>query len=336
VGVAARVLRQRWSVAIVMLILATAGLVASVASRWIDDSLFDTDTFMETVGPIGTNEVVTGALSDKFSGTLIDWIDAENRLTELLPPVLAPVAGRIGDRVDGIVTDETDRFFASDVYEKAWLGLARSVHTAAVAIIRDQIPFVSTEGGEVTVDLIPIMTPIVDRVFERLTELGEAIPQVILDQVDFDDEIARVIDTYETEGLPAWLGEVQVYSSDRLATIQKTTALLDLLVWVLPVVTVLLAVGALYFAPKRGRMVVAMLGAAGVAWLLASLLVSNLINTVVGNIESTTAAAVADEVFTGITAGLTRILLILGVVAAVAAIGVGVWLYFGREREEPV
>ena len=40
-----------------MVILATAGLVGSVASRWVDDILFDTDTFMEAVGPIGTDEV---------------------------------------------------------------------------------------------------------------------------------------------------------------------------------------------------------------------------------------------------------------------------------------
>jgi hypothetical protein len=317
-----------------MLILAATGLVGSVASRWTHDILFDTDTFMETVGPIGTSDVVTGALSDRFSGTLTDWIDAENRLTELLPPVLAPVAGRIGERVNGIVADETDRFFASVTYERAWLVLAESVHTAAVAIIRDQIPFVSTAGGEVAVDLIPIMTPIVDRVFDRLTELSETIPEVILDQVDFDDSIAEVIAVYETEGLPSWLGAVQVYTSDRLANIQKTTSLLDRLVWVLPVVTISLAVGALYYAPKRGRMVVAMLASAGVGWLLASVLVSQLVGTVVGNIESTTAAAVADEVFTGITSGLTRILAVLGVVAAVGALGVGVGLYYAREKGE--
>lgn len=331
---AARLLRQRWSVAIVTLILAATGFVGSVASRWTHDVLFDTDSFMETVGPIGTSEVVTGALSDRFSGTLTDWIDAENRLTELLPPVLTPMAGRIGERVDEIISDETDRFFTSEVYEQAWLGLAESVHTAAVAIIRDQVPFVSTAGGEVEVDLIPIMTPIVDRVFDRLTELGEAIPQVILDQVDFDDSITEAIGVYETEGLPGWLGEIQVYSSDRLANIQKTTSLLDRLVWVLPVVTVLLAVGALYYAPKRGRMVVAMLASAGVGWLLASVLVSRLVGTVVGNIESTTAAAVADEVFTGITSGLIRILAILGLVAAVGALGVGAWLYSTREKGE--
>lgn len=317
-----------------MVILATTGLVGSVASRWVDDILFDTDIFMETVGPIGTGEVVTGAMADKFSTTLIDWIDAEDRLAGMLPAALTPMAGRIADRVDEIVTDETVRFFESDVYEKAWLGLAEKTHRAAVAIIRDQIPFVSTEGGVVTVDLIPVMTPIVDRVFARLTELGQAIPQVILDQVDFDESIAQAVDTYQTEGLPSWLGEIQVYSSDRLAAIQETTALLDRLVWVLPLVTLLLALGALYFAPLRGRMTVALLGAAGVAWLLASLLVRTLIGTVVGNIESTTAATIADEVFNGITAGLTRTLLILGLVAAVASVAVGVWLYVSRERGE--
>lgn len=315
------------------MILTSAGVVASVASNWVHRTLFDTDAFMETVGPLGTTDAVTGALSDKFSSTLIEWIDAENRLRDLLPPVLAPVAGRIGDRVDEYVTEETDQFFQSEVYESAWLRLARSSHVAAVAIIQDQLPFGSSEGGEVTVDLIPVMTPIVDRVFARLIELTDAIPQVILDQVDFDETLADVVDTYETEGLPDWLGEIMVYSSDRLAVMQEATALLDRLVWVLPVVTLLLAIAALYYAPLRGRTAVIMLGAAGVAWLLALLLVNGLVRTVVANVESTTAATIADEVFTHVTSGLNQILLFLGLLAVVAALGVGGWLYFTKERE---
>jgi hypothetical protein len=86
------VLKQRWSTAIALAIFAMVGVVASVSAFWAHRVLFDTDTWMDTVGPIGTNEVVTGALADRISSDLIEWLDAENRLETLLPPVLAPLA----------------------------------------------------------------------------------------------------------------------------------------------------------------------------------------------------------------------------------------------------
>lgn len=325
--------RRRWSLAVGLAILAVVGLVASVASRWTHDILFDTDRWIETVGPIGTSEPVTDALGERFSNALIEWIDAEERLVALLPPLLAPVAEPIADRVDQLIVDETTQFFESDFYEEAWLTVNRTAHSAAVAIVRDQIPFASTAGGVVTVDLIPLLTPITDRVFERLGEIVEVVPDVIRDQIDIDDTIEEVIGVYETEGLPDRLADVEVYSSERLAAIQQTTAVLDRLVWVLPVVTLLFAVAAVYMAPKRGRMVAGLLGGAALGWFLALLAVNSVVANVVSGIDSTSTAQVANEVFTGITSGLTHLLLTLGAVAALGAAAVVTWGWY-RERTQ--
>ncbi len=327
-----KLLRPRWSAAIVLLILATAGLVATVASRWTHDVLFDTETWVETVSPIGTDEVVTDALSEIVATELIAWIDAENRMGSLVPPALAPLAGLMAPWVNDLILEETEDFFDSELYGSAWTTINERGHAAAVAIIRDQLPLVSTAGGVVTVDLEPLLAPVADRVFARLTELGGAIPGALLDQVDIDETIARIIETYEQEGIPDRLRNVEVYDSERLAAVQQTTALLDLLVWVLPVLTLLLAGGALYFAPHRGLMSVYLLGAAALGWLLAWLAVRLVGNAIVSSIDSTTTADVADAVFTGVTNGLTTILVVLALVAGVGSVLVGWWLY----REEGV
>lgn len=323
---ASDILKRRWSTAVVLVILATAGLVGTVASRWTHDILFDTDAWVETVGPVGTDEVVTGALADRASQELIDWVDAENRLEDLLPPLLSPLAGLIAPYVDDAIVTESQEFFESDLYEDLWVEVNEQGHAAAVAVIRDQVPFASTAGGEVTVDLVPLLTPIADRVFDRLTELGDLIPGFIGDQIELDDTIQEIVDVYEEEGLPDRLSNVQIYESDRLAAVQQATAMLDRLIWVLPVLTLIFAAGAIYFAPHRWLMVAILLGAAAVGWLLAWLSVRLVVSSIVGGIDSPDTADVAEAVFVGVTDGLTNLLVALALVAGVSSIAVGWWL----------
>lgn len=334
-GVAASLLKPRWSIAIVLVILATAGLVGSVMARWTHDVAFDTDAWMEIVGPIGTNEAVTDTLSERFSRELIAWIDAEERIGALLPSILEPLASEIGGFVDGLIVEETGRFFRSGVYERAWLLINENAHPAAVAIIRDEVPFGSTSEGVVTVDFVPLLTPIVDTVFERLVDLIDWVPSLVRDQVDMMVTIDSIVTTYREEGLPQWLAEVEVFRSDRLAAVQETAATLDRLVWVLPVLTLLFVVGAIYFAPKKWQMGAILAGAAAVGFMATRLLVSATVDSVVSRIESTTGANVAYEIFDGLTGGLTRLLVILAVIAGLGALIVGGWLYYTEERPEP-
>lgn len=329
---ASNLLKRRWATAIVFVVLTTIGVVASVASWWTHQVLFDTDTWMETVGPIGTDEVVTDALTDKVSAELIDWIDAQNRLEELLPPRLAPVAGLLAPLVNDLIVEETGDFFESEFYGNAWLEVNETAHRAAVAIIRDQLPFASTAGGVVTLDLIPVLQPIADRVFMRLGQLGDAL-DVLADRLTIDDTIDQVVQTYQEEGLPDRLGAVEVYSSDDLAAIQQWTALLDRLIWILPIVTLLFAAGAIYFAPNRWHVAIALLGAAALGWLLAGWAVNLIVGSIVGGIETPTTAAVAEQIFSGVLDGLINLLIWLAVAAGVLSLGVFAWDYYSGRRD---
>lgn len=187
----------RWAIAGVLAVLAFVGAIGSVVGYWSHNVLFDTDTWVETVGPIGTDPVVTDALADYTAAELNALLDPTGRLTTLVPPVLTPLAELVGGAIENVIAEETLAFFESDLYDDLWNGLNRTAHTAVVAIIRDQVPFISTDEGEVAVDLIPILTPIVDQIVERTQEIGSAIPEFLLDRVEFDDALVDLIAQYE-------------------------------------------------------------------------------------------------------------------------------------------
>jgi hypothetical protein len=292
--------------------------------------LLDTESWVETVGPVGTAPEVTDALSRYFSAELNDFLAPTQRLQDLAPDALDNLAARAGGLIESVVESETRSFFEGETYESLWIGLNESAHSAAVAIIRDQVPFFSTAGGEVSVDLTPLLSRIVDRVVEILREVGDAVPQVVLDRTEFDDNLEELITAYETEGLPDRFSNVVVFESERLGAIQQTVALFDRLVWVLPVLTVLFAVGAVWLAPDRIRMGLVLLAGAVAVWLLSIWIINVLVSTIVSGVVSEQAAVVARTVLETVTDGLSTLLLVLTLGGLAAGAGLFVW---SRRRE---
>lgn len=323
-------LKRLWFLAVALAILGSMGLVSTVVSRWTHDVLLDTDSWIETIGPIGTDPIVTEALADRVSVAIIDWLDAEERLSTLLPMPLAPLSSLIGTQIDEFVEDETLEFFQSDLYTEVWYGLNRTAHAAVVAVIRDEVPLASTTGGVVTINITLLAEPIVDTVFARLKDIGDAIPPVLLAQVDINEVVAEVIRTYEVEGFPDWMSNVVVYDSERLATVQTTAAVLDKLVWVLPFLTLLLVGGAVYLAPNRQRIGALLLILGAVGWIVSSVSINSVVASIISDIESSDAANIAAEVFDGITGGLETLLIILGILALMGAVGIAGWTMYQR------
>lgn len=320
----------RWVVAVLFSLLAFIGAVGSVVGYWAHNVLFDTETWVETVGPIGTDPVVTDALSEYATGEITEFLDPTARLTEFFPDALAPLAEVIGAAVEQAIAEETAEFFTSDRYAELWNGLNQTAHTAVVAIIRDQVPFLSTAEGVVSVDLVPVVTPIVDRVIVRARQIGDSLPDILLGAVDFDDALAEIIAEYERDGPPERLSNVVIYESDRLAAVQHSAALFDRLVVVFPILTVLLAVGAVVIAPGRRWMIPVLLVGAALAWWLSMLLADFLIVRLVEGVASGDAADVAEALLQAVTArldGLLTTLLFTALLAGGVAAG---WMLLYR------
>lgn len=325
----------KWAFAILFSILAFLGAVGSAVGIWAHDVLFDTDSWVETVGPVGTDPVVTEALADYTAGQLIDFLDPTTRLTGLLPDALAPLGEMAGGAIENVIQDETQSFFESDFYRDFWNGLNRTAHTAVIAVVRDQVPFLSTAEGTVSVNLEPIVTPIVDRVIVRLRQIADVVPDFVFNGVEFDDGIRALINEYETAGLPEGLSDVVIYESERLGAVQQSVILFDRLVIVLPVLTLIFAGLAVFLAPRRTWMAVILLFGAAGAWLLSIWITDVIIGQLLAGIVSEDATDVAEALLNGVTAGLDDLLRLMLLIAAVAGAGVMAWIWYaGRSQGE--
>ena len=311
-------LRRRWSTSIALALIAAVALVATVISRWTHDVLFDTDTWVATIGEAGTEPEVTDALADRVSTSVIDFLDAEDRLEALLPPVLQPLSPLVAARFENSIQEGAESFFASERYERAWLQINETAHRAAVAVIKDEVPAVSTADGIVTVDITPLVEPIVEGALDRLSTVGETIPEVLLNRTEVDESIAGVVTELEEQGLPDWMSAVEVFRSDQLAAVQTGASVLDSLVWVLPFLTILLVAGALYLAPDRTRMGGLLLFLAALGWAASLIGINSVIGSITGAFESPETANIAQRLMDGITGGLEALL-----VALIAAAGTG-------------
>jgi len=134
----------RWLLAGILTVAVGLGAMGSAVGWWTHQILFDTDKWVETVGPIGTDPVVQEALASVVSTELIDLIRPGSRLVAIFPDVLDPIGELLGARIEELISEETAEFFASKAYADFWVGLNTTGHSTAVAIIRDEVPNVST------------------------------------------------------------------------------------------------------------------------------------------------------------------------------------------------
>ncbi len=324
----------RWVTAGLLALLTVIALVASVVGIWTQQILFDTDKWLETVEPLATDPVVTGAVADVVSQELIEFLEPSSRLEALLPDRLAPLADRAGDAIENLVVEETNDLLASERFGDIWLEINARAHTAVVAILRDEVPFLSTSEGVVSVDLEPFLVPVLDGVIDRLQGLGEVIPELVLNAVEFDDAISQLISDYEQSEFPAELNEVVIYTSDTLGTLQDLVALFDRLVVVFPIVAFVLGLAAILLAPRRLWMTSALsvLGALGVLgwrfytdWNIAK---------AVARFESESASELSLALLTGVTSSLYDVLSLIVILALIAGAGGGLALFLaGRDKE---
>lgn len=334
-----------------LVVVSSISVLASVIAVWAHQTIFDTDAFMETIQPVlddpqlevalgdFVTEEVTGALDleqrlqeplanlDAFlSAALLGLIDNDritDRLAGLDRPTLtalaAPIAERFNERIAGIV----DNLMASAQVDELVPQLIRRAHESTVALLRgnmEELPNLSVTEGEVRLNLLPLVATVLQRIGEELRGLlpDLDLPTVISSNVD--EAIAQFRASLG-ERVPDDFGQVTVMSEDRLNEIQATTERADRWVWGLVVLTVLLIAATMVVSPTRRRTAIELALGVVIAFVLGIALLRRLEAAVVAEIAnpatSETASNILGEVLAGLRNGITVVL----VVAALVAIG---------------
>jgi hypothetical protein len=240
--------KSRRALPLVLVILATIVGLVSVLALWAKRQALETSTWTDTSVELLENEPIRNAISDFIVTTIYDNIDVQGEIAKALPPeaqiLAAPVAGGLRQ----VATEAAQDALAQSKVQALWEDANRAAHEKLLALLDDKGEYVSTTGGEVTLDL----TALVSNVAANIGIGGDVASK-----------------------LPPGAAEIELFQSDELAAAQTGVKLLRTLAWVLTGLTLLLYALAIFLARGRRRETLRAVGFSFVAVGAVALLARN-------------------------------------------------------------
>jgi hypothetical protein len=287
----------RRALPIALIVLASVIGFCSVFALWAERQALETETWTRTSTELLENEEIRDAVADFLIAELYANVDVEGQIEKLLPPDIKGLAGPAAGGLRQAGTQAAQRALEQPKVQGLWEDANRAAHEQLLAVIDDRSEAVSTSGGNVVLDLKPIVARIG-------TQLG--------------------VGGNLAQKLPPDAAQLQVMRSDELESVQEGVSLLRTLAWVLTVVTLALYAFAIYLARGRRRETLRAVGFAFVAVGVLVLFAHGIAgNVVVGALTSTAASEPAADatwtIATSLLVATGHAIIAYGVVIVLAA-----------------
>lgn len=283
---------------VVLAILAMITLVLSVEALWVKNTLEDEDRFVETFAPLVEHTAVATAVSTRVADGVVESEEFQVFISDGLPPDLSILSVPITAAVREVVVTGGQEIVQSDAFAQAWEGALRVTHTAASAVLTGNDGALESEGGVVSINLNELAATITDRIEE---ERGIDLPEIEAD-----------------------LGSIVLLESDQLAAAQDVLGVISTIAWVLPLIALVLIIGAVWAHPDNRWMVAFVAFGTAIVGLLTLVFLRVTESTVLGSIASDVSRDALDAAFDTVTTGLRAALWALIVLALI--IGFFAWM----------
>jgi hypothetical protein len=277
---------------------ALVGLV-SVVAIWLDRVALQTDNYVDIAGSLLEDPAVQDALSTYLVDELYTRVDVSGEIREQLPEEVKSLAPIIagGGREAAVVAAK--RAFEFPRVQSLWREANRNVHEQFLQLIDDEARFVSTSGGNVTLEARPMVIELANRV-----GLGERV----------------------NDRLPPDAGNVLLMQSDELGYAQTGVRVLRFLADWLWILAFLCWGAAMYLARSWRRETVGMIAIAfiiiGIVIVVARGIAGSAVVDELVRVESNRPAA--ESAWSIVTAGLRQSGITLALIGVIGAFGV--WL----------
>ncbi|HEY7042136.1 MAG TPA: hypothetical protein VH419_00550, partial [Nocardioidaceae bacterium] len=216
----------------------------SVLAVWTHAEIADTDRYVDTVAPLASNPDVQDAVANRISTTLLTYIDVPKLTSETVEALsarglsdraaaaLTALSVPLTNAVTDFVHTKVLELVQSDAFAQAWEEANRQAHEQMVAVLTGETNgAVSVSGNEVSVKLATFIDTVKQALVDQGFQLASRIPTVDATFV--------------------------VFSSDNLGKAQQGFHLLDTAAIVLPLLTLVLIVVAVFVARVRRTAIIA-------------------------------------------------------------------------------
>lgn len=346
--------RTRALATLVLVILASLGVVVSLVGNWVRTTLFDTETFIEVIDSSLESDEVTAVLADAVSAQVTEALALERRLETQLTTVdeflretlvdaldptpaqrlllsrvdlpelagLAPsLAAPIEQRIDTAVQD----FVRSDAVQDALPDAVAFAHRGAVAVILgdvEDLENVAIVDGEVRWNALPVVQNAIIHVFDQgiLDAVVDTLGLSTATYVGVREDALAALSAALGEVLPDDFGQVTVMREETLEGWQTLARLLNRTAILAIVATLALVAAALAVSGDRRRTVV-QLGVGIVAALIVTAIVQrNVIAAVDAAIPGPPGQAAADVIIDAVLGNLRAVAWAFVTIAAAVAV----------------
>jgi Short C-terminal domain len=199
----------------------------SVFSIWIERQALNTDDWVATSDRFLANQEIRSALSDYLVDQLYENVDVEKELKEILPGDTKDLAGPAAGGLRTVAGQGAERVLETTTAQSLWEDANRSAHEQLLAVLEDKGEAVSTEEGEVSLNLGSLLTNLANEV-----GIGASL----------------------AEKLPPDAGQIKILRSDQLKTAQNIVVAIKGLALVLSILT-FLAFGLAIYLSRESRWV---------------------------------------------------------------------------------
>jgi hypothetical protein len=281
----------------VLLVVATFLTFVAIFSFWLNRQAMNTDHWVDTSSSLLQNDEIQAQLATFLVTQLYTNVDVEGELRQALPPQARALAGPAAGGLRQLAQQVAERALTTPQVQAIWAEANRNAHRQFLAVVNGGGTVVSTDEGEVTVQLGPVVKQVGEQV---------GVPAALLAK------------------LPKDAGELRVLDSEQLSTAQKVARAIRNLPIVFTALLILLFGGAVYLARGRRREAVRGAGFGFIVAGVLALLVRELAgNSVTGSLAKTAsvepAVQAAWDIGTSLLVTVAASAIAFGILVVVAA-----------------
>jgi hypothetical protein len=218
----------------------------SVFAIWVERQALNTDDWVQTSDKLIQDQKIRSALADYLVDQLYASVNLEKEFEEKLPGETKDLAGPLSGALRTAAPSGVEKVLETSTAQGLWEDANRSAHEQLVAVLEDKKEAVSTEEGEVKLQLGSLVTNLADQI-----GVGASL----------------------AEKLPPDAAQVTILRSDQLKTAQNITVALKGLAIVLSLLTFVAFGLAIYLSGEERWVTVLYCGigliAAGFAVIVA-------------------------------------------------------------------
>ncbi len=145
--------KARGILAVIVLVIAALLLPLAIVGFWGQRTLTDTERFVQTVGPLATQQAIQEDIATAVSAAIVKGVDLQSEVSGLLPPKAAPLAGPISSAIQQFVYTITLKIFETPQFATFWTNASERLQKLVIAALKgEQGGAVELQGDQIVLD----------------------------------------------------------------------------------------------------------------------------------------------------------------------------------------